>query len=65
MYTYFKNAKIVDVIGETVIENGSVLVKDGIITEVGTDFAIPADAKVPRPYSDAASCPRNSSILFP
>lgn len=46
MTTLFKNASIVDVIGASVIENGSVLVEDGIIKEVGTDFAVPADAKV-------------------
>lgn len=46
MTTLFKNAAIVDVINSSVIENGSVLVTDGIIKEVGTDFAVPADAKV-------------------
>ena len=46
MTTLFKNAKIVDVINETVIENGCVLVEDGIIKEVGTECAAPADAKV-------------------
>ena len=46
MTTLFKNANIVDVIGATVIENGSVLVENGLIKEVGTDIAAPADAKV-------------------
>ena len=46
MTTLFKNANIVDVIGAAVIENGSVLVENGLIKEVGTDIAAPADAKV-------------------
>jgi len=46
MTTLFTNANIVDVIGATVIENGSVLVENGLIKEVGTDIAAPADAKV-------------------
>lgn len=46
MTTVFKNANIVDVVNETVIAGGSVLVEDGVIKEVGTDVAAPADAKV-------------------
>lgn len=46
MYTLFKNADIVDVIGGTVTKGGSVLTEDGIIKEIGTDVAAPADAKI-------------------
>lgn len=46
MSTLFTHANIVDVIGGTMIEDGSVLVEDGIIKEVGKDIAAPADAKV-------------------
>lgn len=46
MTTLFKNGNIVDVIGETVITGGSVLVEDGIIKEVGTSIEAPADAVI-------------------
>lgn len=46
MTTIFKNANLVDVVNETVIPGGSVLVEDGIIKEVGTDISAPAGAKV-------------------
>lgn len=46
MTTLFKNGNIVDVIGETVITGGSVLVEDGIIKEVGTGIEAPADAAI-------------------
>ena len=46
MTTVFTNANILDVIGETTIKGGSVLVEDDIIKEVGTDIAIPEGAKV-------------------
>lgn len=46
MTTLFKNGNIVDVIGETVITGGSVLVEDGIIKEVGTSIEAPADAAI-------------------
>ena len=41
MITVFTNANILDVIGETTIKNGSVLVEDGTIKEVGANIAIP------------------------
>lgn len=46
MTTVFTNANILDVIGETTIKGGSVLVEDDIIKEVGTDIAVPEGAKV-------------------
>ena len=46
MITVFTNANILDVIGETTIKNGSVLVEDGTIKEVGANIAIPEGAKV-------------------
>lgn len=46
MTTVFTNANILDVIGETTIKGGSVLVEDDIIKEVGTNVAIPEGAKV-------------------
>lgn len=46
MTTLFKNGNIVDVIGETVITGGSVLVEDGIIKEVGTGIEAPADVAI-------------------
>lgn len=45
MTILFKNADIVDVIGESVIANGSVLVEDGMIKEIGTEITAPAGAK--------------------
>lgn len=41
MTTVFANARIVDVLGGTAIENGSVIVEDGIIKEVGAGLAVP------------------------
>ena len=46
MITVFTNANILDVIGETTIKNGSVLVEDGTIKEVGAKIAVPEGAKV-------------------
>lgn len=46
MTTLFTNANIIDVIGGTVMENGSVLVEDGMIKEVGTCLQAPDDARV-------------------
>ena len=46
MATLFKNANIVDVIGGTVLENAAVLVENGLIKEIGTEIAAPADAKI-------------------
>ena len=46
MITVFTNANILDVIGETTIKNGSVLVEDGTIKEVGANIAVPEGAKV-------------------
>lgn len=46
MTTVFTNANILDVIGETTIKGGSVLVEDGIIKEVGTGLSIPEGAEV-------------------
>lgn len=46
MITVFTNANILDVIGETTIKNGSVLVEDGTIKEVGASIAVPEGAKV-------------------
>lgn len=46
MTTLFTNANLVDVIGETVIRNGSVLVESGIIKEVGSDILPPDGAQV-------------------
>ncbi len=46
MTTVFTNANILDVISETTIKGGSVLVEDDIIKEVGTDIAVPEGAKV-------------------
>ena len=46
MITVFTNANILDVLGETTIKNGSVLVEDGTIKEVGANIAVPEGAKV-------------------
>lgn len=46
MTTLFTNANIIDVIGETVIQSGSVLVESGIIRQVGTDIEAPDGAQV-------------------
>ena len=46
MITVFTNANILDVIGGTTIKNGSVLVEDGTIKEVGANIAVPEGAKV-------------------
>ena len=46
MITVFTNANILDVIGETTIKNGSVLVEEGTIKEVGAIIAVPEGAKV-------------------
>lgn len=46
MITVFTNANILDVIGETTIKNGSILVEDGTIKEVGANIAVPEGAKV-------------------
>lgn len=46
MTTVFTNANILDVISETTIKGGSVLVEDDIIKEVGTYIAVPEGAKV-------------------
>ena len=46
MATLFKNANLVDVVNETVIAGASVLVENGIIKEIGTDVAAPADAQI-------------------
>lgn len=46
MTTLFKNANIVDVIGQTVLAGGSVLVESGVIKEVGKDLQAPSDAKI-------------------
>ena len=46
MTTVFANARIVDVLGGTAIENGSAIVEDGIIKEVGAGLAVPEGAKV-------------------
>ena len=42
---FIKNAKIFTMAGE-VIENGSILVEDGKIKEIGTDLVAPLDAQV-------------------
>ena len=44
MITVFTNANILDVIGETTIKNGSVLVEDGTIKEVGANIAVEAES---------------------
>ena len=46
MATLFKNANLIDVVNETVIAGASVLVENGMIKEIGTDLAAPADADV-------------------
>lgn len=46
MVTLFKNANVVDVINETVISGGAVLVEDGIIKEVGANISAPKGAGV-------------------
>ena len=46
MTTLFKNTNLIDVLNETVIANASVLVENGIIKEIGTELAAPADAEV-------------------
>lgn len=46
MRIIFKNANIVDVIGETTIRDGAVLVEDGMIREVGSSVTVPQDAEV-------------------
>ena len=44
MITVFTNANILDVIGETTIKNGSVLVEDGTINKVSPKIPIPEGA---------------------
>ena len=46
MATLFKNANIVDVIEEKVLENASVLVENGLIAAIGTDLTAPEDAEI-------------------
>ena len=46
MATLFKNATIVDVIGETVMEHTDVFVENGLIKEIGANLAAPAEADV-------------------
>lgn len=46
MTTFFTNARIIDVLAGTAIENGSVLVQDGIIKEAGSGISAPADARI-------------------
>ena len=46
MTTLFTNGNLVDVIGQTVLTGGSILVENGMIKEVGTSIAAPDGAKV-------------------
>lgn len=46
MTTIFTHANIIDVIGETVLKDGSVLVESGIIKEIGSALSVPEGAKV-------------------
>ncbi|MFR8164810.1 MAG: amidohydrolase family protein [Enterocloster sp.] len=46
MTTLFTNGNLVDVIGQTVLTGGSILVENGMIKEVGTSIAVPNGAKV-------------------
>lgn len=46
MTTLFTNGNLVDVIGQTVLTGGSILVENGMIKEVGTSIAVPKGAKV-------------------
>lgn len=46
MTTVFTNANLLDVMNGTLTPQSRVLVENGIIKEIGTDIAIPADAKV-------------------
>lgn len=41
MTTLFTNGNLVDVIGQTVLTGGSILVENGMIKEVGTSIAAP------------------------
>ncbi len=46
MTTVFTHANIIDVIGETVLKDGNVLVESGIIKEIGSGISVPEEAKV-------------------
>lgn len=46
MTTAFIHGNLVDVVGKTLIADGSVLAEDGVIKEVGTDIPIPESAKI-------------------
>ena len=46
MTTVFTHANIIDVIGETVLKDGSVLVESGIVKEIGSGISVPEGAKV-------------------
>ena len=46
MTTLFTNGNLVDVIGQTVLAGGSILVENGMIKEVGAGIAAPEGAKV-------------------
>lgn len=46
MTTAFIHGNIVDVINETLIKDGTVVVEDGIIREAGTGVAVPDGAAV-------------------
>lgn len=46
MTTLFTNGNLVDVIGQTVLTGGSILVENGMIKEVGTSITAPDGAKV-------------------
>ncbi|MFZ9060385.1 MAG: amidohydrolase, partial [Steroidobacteraceae bacterium] len=44
--TAIRGARIHTGLGGEVIENGTLLIRDGVITAVGTDLAVPAEARL-------------------
>ncbi|MCH8331097.1 MAG: amidohydrolase family protein, partial [Bacteroidetes bacterium] len=45
-YTAFTGARIITMEGDEVIENGTILIKDNMIQEMGTEVSIPESAKI-------------------
>ena len=46
MTSAFIHGNLIDVVNKTLIPDGTILVKDGIITEAGPETAVPEDAFV-------------------
>ncbi len=63
MTTLFTNGNLVDVIGQTVLTGGSILVENGMIKEVGTSIAAPDGTKVVD-WADGPCSPGFSTAMY-